>query len=287
MSNVLSASFWNGAAVPPSARAVLLGFIYWFAFLIALEPGNILATSGQLDPGQECLRIAGAAILGASFMPLLLTIARRFPLWDGKVWRNVALQLAGSLAISVLLIVISCILADWFLASEHRPLALALREEFEVNWPLVAFCVTGLVALANTRLFQTDLRDRHSAAAIDKRPKAPAYLTEASIKERGRLIIVPLADVNWIEAQGNYLVLHCGARAYMLRESLRALEKRLDPDLFVRVHRGAVVAIGCVRRIVSLGAGDASLQLADGTELRLSRTYRRTFLAAANPAQSE
>jgi DNA-binding LytR/AlgR family response regulator len=67
---------------------------------------------------------------------------------------------------------------------------------------------------------------------------------------------------------------------------LAALEAKLDPGRFVRIHRRMIVAIDRVREIAALGAGDANLHLSDGTELRLSRTYRAAFLAArAIPTQ--
>jgi two-component system LytT family response regulator len=83
-----------------------------------------------------------------------------------------------------------------------------------------------------------------------------------------------------MEAQGNYLALHEGAEAHLLRENLGSIEAKLNPQEFVRVHRGAIVSLGRVEGITPLGSGDASLRLKNGVELRLSRKYRHAFLAA-------
>src|SRR4051812_11018492 len=112
-----------------AARACLVGFVYWLAFLLVLEPGNIFGSGGGHDLRQEVLRITLASLLGCSLSPLVLASVLRFPVEGDRAGRNAAIQLAGSLLISAVLIVLSCVLADWFLASEQRPFAVALLEE--------------------------------------------------------------------------------------------------------------------------------------------------------------
>ncbi len=68
-----------------------------------------------------------------------------------------------------------------------------------------------------------------------------------------------------------------GARTHLLRRTLAELEERLDPGRFARVHRSAIVNVQRVREIQPLSHGDGSLLLADGTRVRLSRTYRDRF----------
>jgi two-component system LytT family response regulator len=99
-----------------------------------------------------------------------------------------------------------------------------------------------------------------------------------AVRDGERIVCVPLADIDWIGADDYYVQLHVGRKAYLLREPLRELEARLDPQRFVRVHRSAIVAID---RVVELraGAGDPCVRLRDGTELRLSRS-RKSHLRA-------
>ncbi len=267
----------NAIRPPP---VLVVGFAYWLLFLLALEPGNIMNAGGQLELGQEILRIVGASLLGACSAPFLLAMAGRYPVDGSVMWRNVAVQIIACLGIAAVLVAISCVLADWFMAAEHRPFLIALWQEMEGNWPLVAFCTIGFAALAQTRILRRIANDTEAHTPIGE-----TYLTSVAVKARGRSFTLNLSDVDWIETQGNYLALHSGRDSHLLRMGLAALEAKLDPRRFVRIHRRVIVAIDRVREVAALGAGDASLRLSDGTELRLSRTYRADFLAArAAPA---
>jgi len=260
-----------------SPRAWILGIVYWLGFLLMLEPGNIAGSGGRLVVGQEILRIGAATLLGTSVTPLILASVRRFPVEGDAAWRNAAVQLIASLALAALLMVVSCILADWLLASEHRPFPLALRQEFEHNWLLVAFCIVSLIGFAHTQFARHILGIRQKVVL---QPPSPEYLSSIPLKMRGELVRVELSNVDWIEAQGNYLALHEGGEVRLLRENIATIETKLNPDEFVRVHRGAIVSLSRVEGISPLGSGDASLRLRSGIELRLSRKYRGAFLAA-------
>jgi two-component system LytT family response regulator len=89
-----------------------------------------------------------------------------------------------------------------------------------------------------------------------------------------RTLLVKVADVDWIEASGNYVALHVGTHRYLLRLSLTALDAQLDPSAFARIHRSAVVQIDRVREIRAVGNGDYTVTLLDGTVLAMSQRYR-------------
>jgi len=95
----------------------------------------------------------------------------------------------------------------------------------------------------------------------------------------GRSVLVPTAEIDWIEAAGNYVRLHRGTSALMMRESLTSLEEHLDPNLFARVHRGAVVNIAKIREVQPWFSGAAVLILTSGQRLTVSRSYRKQFEA--------
>ncbi|HJT42842.1 MAG TPA: LytTR family DNA-binding domain-containing protein [Rhizomicrobium sp.] len=259
-----------------SPRAWILGIVYWLAFLLVLEPGNIFGSGGKLVASQEILRITAATLLGTSVTPLILTLVRRFPVQGDAVWRHAAIQLVASLALSAILMVISCVLADWLLISK-QPFQLALRREFQHNWLLVAFCIATLIGFAHTQFAQYLLGKRPIRAP---RVLSPGYLSSLPLKGRGKLVSIQLSNVDWMEAQGNYLALHEGAETHLIRENLGRIETKLNPNEFARVHRGAIVSLSRVEGVTPLGSGDASLRLGNGVELRLSRKYRRTFLGA-------
>jgi two-component system LytT family response regulator len=93
------------------------------------------------------------------------------------------------------------------------------------------------------------------------------------VRARGRVSLVPHAEVDWIEAQGDYACLHAGPRDYLVRETMHSLEGRLG-DAFLRIHRSAIVNVERVRELRSRENGDFRLLLEGGAELRLSRTHR-------------
>ena len=88
----------------------------------------------------------------------------------------------------------------------------------------------------------------------------------------GRVELVDVAAIDWIEAADNYVVLHAGGRTHVLRETMARLEQRLDPEQFVRIHRSAIVRLDRVVRLESASRGDYDVTLRDGTRLTLSRT---------------
>jgi len=90
----------------------------------------------------------------------------------------------------------------------------------------------------------------------------------------GRLILVPVSRIDWIEAAGNYVRIHASDAHEMFRETLTSIEERLDGDLFIRVHRSAIVNIDRVRHLEPNAYGDYIVTLDDGTEVPLSRRYR-------------
>ncbi|GGY56446.1 DNA-binding response regulator [Bacterioplanes sanyensis] len=85
---------------------------------------------------------------------------------------------------------------------------------------------------------------------------------------------LPMQDIDWIEAAGDYMCLHCGASQHIVRSTLKELEQQLSAD-FVRIHRSRLVNVRRLRRLQKIPGGDALVELADGTELRVSRRYRQ------------
>jgi len=260
------------------AREIGLGFLYWLAFLLVLEPDNVVrilhAHARGFSWSAEMLRIGGASALGALATPLVLAMVRRFPIEGARWWRAAAIEVAASAALAAALVFVSCVLADWMLPSEHRPFLVALADVFVSNGLLLVYCIAGLVAIAHAVRFFREAQDGRRAHELAVANVAHDYLTRVSVKTRGRVTLVELDDVDWIETQGNYLALHVGAAVHLIRESLARFEEGLDPARFARIHRRMIVAVDRIGTIAPLGAGDAALRLKDGTELRVSRSFR-------------
>jgi two-component system, LytTR family, response regulator len=115
------------------------------------------------------------------------------------------------------------------------------------------------------------LAQRNAGAAA---PSAPRYLERIAVPIDEGVRLVPVAEIDWIEAQDYYVEIHTGGRGYLLRRSLREFEERLDPQRFARVHRSAIVNVGFVESLRPATHGERDLLLRDGTRLKLSRVYR-------------
>jgi two-component system, LytTR family, response regulator len=93
------------------------------------------------------------------------------------------------------------------------------------------------------------------------------------IQEDSRSIFVPVKDISWVEADRNYVLLHCGKKTHTLRSTLDALQNLLDPKLFVRINRGTLVKLDAIRELLPWFHGEYKVMLHDDTELRWSRRY--------------
>jgi two-component system LytT family response regulator len=101
-----------------------------------------------------------------------------------------------------------------------------------------------------------------------------SYLERIAVETKGKVRIVPVADVDYILASGPYAELHVGERRYVIRESMQTLEDRLDPTRFMRIHRSVIVRLALVDTFYRGAGGDYEVQLKGGTRLRVSRTRR-------------
>jgi DNA-binding LytR/AlgR family response regulator len=251
-------------------REFLLGFLFWLSVVAILEPGNVMRALDQgvgLPVGEELVRLLGAGLLGAAATPAVFALTRHFPVEGTLRWRNLALHLGANAALAATLIVTSCILAAAILSEEQRPLVVAIREELAVDELLLFYCLAALTAAAHV------LRPRLAPATPSE------FLTHVLVKERSGETRLALASVDWIESQGNYLALHAGRQVHLIRETSTRFEAGLDPSRFVRIHRRTLVAMDRARTISPLPGGDATLRLDDGTELRVSRSYRDALRA--------
>jgi two-component system, LytTR family, response regulator len=94
------------------------------------------------------------------------------------------------------------------------------------------------------------------------------------IKSGGRIFFLNVEEIDWIEAADNYVRLHVGRDSHLLRETMSHLEKRLDPDRFLRVHRSRIINIRQIKELQPLFRGEYDIMLQDGTRLESGRGYR-------------
>lgn len=97
------------------------------------------------------------------------------------------------------------------------------------------------------------------------------------VRSGGRIYFVDAREVDWFEAADNYVRLHVGDRPHLVRDTIKHLASKLDPSLFVRIHRSTIVNISRIRELRPLPSGDGDIVLSDGVTLRLSRSFREPF----------
>ena len=115
---------------------------------------------------------------------------------------------------------------------------------------------------------------RRARKSVEARPPAGKYLDRIPVESRGQLRVVPVDKIDYITASGPYAELHIGERVFAVRERMQTLEEKLDPAVFLRVHRSAIVRLDRVDVLLRHSGGDYAVRLKDGTELAVSRARR-------------
>jgi two-component system LytT family response regulator len=108
---------------------------------------------------------------------------------------------------------------------------------------------------------------------------ASVRTSRIAVRSQGRISFVRLETIDWVEARGNYLVLHVGAAEHLIRETMHSFEERLAAFPFVRIHRSAIVNIDRIVELQPWYTGEYIVRLDTGKELTLSRTYRDSLLS--------
>ncbi len=105
-------------------------------------------------------------------------------------------------------------------------------------------------------------------------PPKQQYLDRIPVEQRGQLRVVPVSKIDYITASGPYAELHVAGKTFAVRERMQTLEEKLDPAVFFRVHRSAIVRITLIDTLLRAPGGDYAVRLKDATELPLSRSRR-------------
>lgn len=132
----------------------------------------------------------------------------------------------------------------------------------------------GMERLRRQLLAVLQAPDDDSATAAAGGQPDGGYLERIAVEMRGKVRVVPVAQIDYITASGPYAELHVGERTYVIREAMQMLEDRLDPAHFLRVHRSAIVRIDLVETLFKGAGGDYEVQLRGGVRLRVSRSRR-------------
>lgn len=132
------------------------------------------------------------------------------------------------------------------------------------------------VQRARRQIKQKNLDDlsRRLQGLLDDLQTGRKYVERLVVKSAGRIFFLSVGEIDWIEAADNYVRLHTGRESHLLRETMNSLEKKLDPDQFLRVHRSRIVNARKIKELQPLFRGEYDIMLRDGTRVESGRGYR-------------
>lgn len=139
-------------------------------------------------------------------------------------------------------------------------------------------------AKARIRSAQADEASLKILGLLEAIASPRRYLKRVAVRAAGKTVFVDLEQVDFIKAAENYVELCAGRTRHLLHVAMKTLEKSLDPEVFVRIHRGTMVQIGRIKALEPSANGEYRVTLRDGTELQSGRTYaKRLKELAGNP----
>jgi two-component system LytT family response regulator len=132
--------------------------------------------------------------------------------------------------------------------------------------------------VANTEQRELSGQLREFLRTLSATPSLPR-VSRFAVRANGEIHFVKAEDVDWIDADGNYVALHACGRVHLVRDTIKSLEDRLDPEKFMRVHRSAIINVEKLRKLQPYFHGEYVITLQDGTTLTSSRTYSERLRA--------
>jgi hypothetical protein len=259
---------------------------FWIVLFALLAASNTwlvwvdMTRDGTPEPLWEPAVWEGSShLVVLALLPAILAFERRFPLRILLLRRNLPLHLLATVAFSFVHILAMVAL---------RKIAYGIQGAhyaYDSGWLYLLYeylkdvrtYFTLLVAVGFYRLWM--LRWQGEARLLDApdegQPVEPVERPERFLVQKlGREFLLPAVEIEWIQAWGNYVNLRVRAHDYPLRATMTAIEQRLDPRRFVRVHRSYIVNLDYVLEIEPLDSGDARARMRDGATVPVSRRYR-------------
>ena len=154
--------------------------------------------------------------------------------------------------------------------------------------PVSARRWTQALTRAKTRLGRQSLAQTQQqlSGLLDVIVRERKYATRLAVPARGKIVLLDVREIDWIEGAQNYARLHVGATTSMLHVPMSTLNSSLDPNAFLRIHRSTIVNVKRVKDLQVADHGEYILTLSTGTRLRSGRTYRdKLTTLLSNPFQ--
>ena len=225
---------------------------------------ELLAVENDVDIVAECASGAEAIAAIRELEPDLVLLDLQMPEMDGF---GVVAQIGPSMPLTIFV-------------TAYDEFALKAFDLHAFDYLLKPFGrerVREAIARARTHLHEAreqQLARRFVSLVEHARGATPLVSDRLVVKSGGRLVLLPLEDLDAAESAGNYVRLHAAGLTHVIRETMAALESRLAADHFCRIHRGWIVNLNRVRELSSRPGSDPELVMQDGTRYRVGRAYR-------------
>lgn len=223
---------------------------------------QFLRDEPEIDIVGECATATETIELVRSARPELLFLDVRMPGMDGF---DVVSTLAASKDITMPSIIFT---------TAHDQYAVRAFEINAVDYLLKPFSCERLRSAVHRAIERTKSPEGRAPQRNGSSRSGDPYSTRIVFKSRGRILFLPVSDIRWIGAEENYVRIRTETETHLLRETMARLEQRLDPEMFLRVHRASIVNLQFVKEVRSETNGDFTVALVDGQKVPMSRSYR-------------
>jgi two-component system LytT family response regulator len=222
-------------------------------FLREVPDLEIVGESATAAETIELVRVAG---------PQLLFLDIRMPGMDG-------FDIVGQLTACS-----SCQMPRIIFTTAYDQYAVRAFEVHAADYLLKPFTFERFASAIQQVREQLNSASKAPGPASNGQKSASQYTTRIIFKSRGRILFLPVSEIRWIGAEENYVRISTESETHLLRETMAHIEERLDPQMFLRVHRSALVNLQYVKEVRTESNGDFSVVLVNGHKVAMSRSYR-------------
>jgi hypothetical protein len=258
-------------------------FLAWTAYGIFFASQSLIrqgVSRGFAELPRHLFPWLLCAYCWAVLTPLVLRLASRFPFAKGRFLKAFFVHVPAAVGFALIQLGLYSAVATLLSGSGiNRAIGLykgLVLEEFHQS--VLVYSLIIAIYSAHQFLFRPveDIASKSEEQAI-----SPAeYLSRVSIKVNGRIVLLNIEEVEWITSEGNYVSLHSKGKAYLLRETMDRIEKKLDPVAFVRIRRSTIVRIDQIQELHPTSKGEFEVLLRTGARLSSTRRYRKNLQSA-------
>ena len=258
-------------------RPIKVGFWVVLTALITVFNGLVAQIDyARVATWEPWVWECSSSIVILALVPFVIALERRWPFrfdtWRHSLPRHLLATIPFSLVHVVGMVALRKLVYVW--VGLHYEFGARFGYEYLKDFRTY-FLIIVLLCLARLLLVRWQGEARLLAEPDDGQPTEPVERPERFlVRKLGREFLLNAGEIEWLQASGNYVNLHVRGRDYPLRTTMAAIEGRLDPARFVRVHRSYYVNLDYLVQIEPLETGDARLTLRDGATIPCSRRHR-------------